>query len=306
MVRKPKFAYGILLAMMTMGADLQASSSGDARALKDRAREVLRHAMATEKGWVKVHAAEALLPVGDVGLVRGTFCTELTLGDDLPHRIGVWRVLAAASVSAEERAGWIRRIEEVFLQPTSPDRLQSVETLAKLRHVLTGRARDAANAMIRDASEADVVIAWWATALTGDKGAMRGLRDALASRDPVARQRAAYALRWLKVNDEQTLAALAIAANTEPPDTLSFPNLLSSALILRADATCFKAWQTNLERVVETGSAAARYEACQALMLSYEESDIPRLIPLLTDPHGDARIGAAWAIVTILNRNHGR
>src|SRR3954468_14975524 len=91
-------------------------------ALADRARAVLTADLAREKAFVKVHAAEALIALGEKDSPHRVFAAELPAANEMrPYRIGVWRVLAASSQSDAERAEWIARTEAVVLDPDTMD-----------------------------------------------------------------------------------------------------------------------------------------------------------------------------------------
>src|SRR5690348_12058384 len=72
--------------------------------LAERARTVLKIDLDRETAFVKVHAAEALIALGDKADPHRVFKAELPAANDQrPYRIGVWRVLAASSESTQER-----------------------------------------------------------------------------------------------------------------------------------------------------------------------------------------------------------
>ena len=99
--------------------------------LHRRAANVIRQVFDKEQQWVKVHAAEYLLSLGYPEGVNEGFGKELDLhGGEPQYRIGIWRVLARAANTEEERDEWIGKIHDVFKDPSSPDRLCAAETLA--------------------------------------------------------------------------------------------------------------------------------------------------------------------------------
>lgn len=271
-------------------------------ALAQRAHEVLTKALATESAFVKVHAAEALIALGKAEEPRRVFRAELPAANGVrPYRIGVWRVLAASSASPSERAEWIARTEAVFLDSTAMDRVHAIETLGKLGHAVAGPVRVAAEAMAKD-SGADAVFARWALHLAGDSTALPALVATLDSADPIARLRAAYVLRGLKIDDANSRAAVARTASREPPSAIGYTIILGAAVTLNADPKQTNAWVATLEQILADGNAGARYDACQTLMQRYTVADLPKLVPLLDHPEGDPRIGAAWAILHVTGR----
>lgn len=268
-----------------------------------RARAVLDEALATEKAFVKVHAAEALIALGEKDAPRRVFRAELPAANEVrPYRIGVWRVLAASSDSPPERVEWVARTEAVVLDPTAMDRLHAIESLGKLGHAPTGRVRAAAETMAKG-SDAEAVFPRWVLHLAGDRTALPAIVAALDSDDPIARLRAAYVVRWLNITDAATRTALARTAGREPSTTVGYTIILGAAVTLEADLKRTPGWVGTLEQIVESGAAGARYDACQTLMRRYTAADLPKLAPLLEHSDGDARIGTAWAILHVTGKS---
>jgi len=271
-------------------------------ALAARARTVLRQVVATDQTWVRVHATEALIAAGEGEAMRALFLRERPAIETTVYRIGVWRVLANTAHGTVERAEWIARIEQVFLDPAAPDRPQAVETLGKLRHRVTGKILETVRARAATGPEAEAIMPLWVLQLAGEPGAKARLTGALVSSDATVRQRAAYAVRWLHASDAAQRRTLAGAADTEPADSPAQAYLLSAALSLDAAPARTAAWQAKLEKVLMTGTAAARFEACQTLMHRFNLADVSRLAPLLDEAEPDTRVGAAWAILHVLAR----
>lgn len=274
-------------------------SEGGMDQAPSRARAVLDQIVAGERSWKRIHAAEALIAIGEGPSIRAIFSRDHAASDLSDYRIGAWRIRANTAESPDERSRWIGKIEEVFRDPASPDRLDAIESLSKLGFVVSGRTRAMVRTLAAEAPEGDALFAWWALALAGEPGALERMTASLASANGMARQRAAYALRWLRPRSPAILQALARAANAEPFDTDAYPYLLSAALLLNADPQYSAAWQAKLENVLATGETWARYEASQSLMPRYALADLPRLMPLLENPESDTRIGAAWSILYV-------
>jgi hypothetical protein len=271
-----------------------------AGALSDRAKTVLFRALTNEQGLVQVHAADALIAFGETEPVRRVFEAKLPIDGASPYCVGAWRVLAGSARSFEDRAVWIAKIEQVFLDSASGERVGAIESLCKVGHVVTGRTLATARTMATTATEADAIFALWALHLAGDRSAMSRIADALDSTVAVARLRAAYVLRWVGTTDPAVLKKLAKAADGERADMIDYTTLLGAALVLDADPAHVATWQARLERVLETGSADARSDACQSLMRRYTAADLHRIEPLLDHPEAEARIGAARAVLYVL------
>lgn len=261
------------------------------------ARALLHRIVAEDQTFVKIHAAEGLISAGEAEAVRKIFLAERPANEASPYRVGVWRVLASTAPSAAEREQWIGKVEQLFLDPAAPNRVQALETLCKLGHRVSGRSLDAVRVLAAGKDPADAVMALWSLQLAGEPGVLSRIAGALASGDPKVRLRAGYALRWLHPTDPAVLRALARAADAEQDGTISSPFILSAAVAADANPGRAAAWQGKLRQLLENGSADARFEACQGLMASFTPSDLPRLRALLDDPQSDTRIGAACGIL---------
>ncbi len=89
--------------------------------LKKAALEQLHSTLSSNFEWEKVHAAEFLLNLGYPENVYETFLKEEEQkGDEIYYRIGIWRVLAQASLKSEDKQHWIDSIASVFSSPNSP------------------------------------------------------------------------------------------------------------------------------------------------------------------------------------------
>ncbi len=284
----------LVCIMLTNSACAQAPTNP----LPARARAVLTAALQTEQAFVKVHAAEALIALGEKDEPRRVFLDELATGNDVrPYRIGIWRVLAGSAPSAAERAEWVARTEAVVLESRTIDRLHAVESLGKLGHGPTSAAVRAALKTMSQGSAAEAMFPYWVLHLTGDRTALPAIVAGLSSEDPVARLRAAFVLHWLNVTDAATRAALARTARDEPPTAIGHTIILCAAVALAADPSHTASWVAALEKIAAGGTAGARYHACQTLMLRASPTDLPKFAALLDHPEGDARIGGAWAIL---------
>src|SRR5690606_22576845 len=109
-----------------------ALSNGDSdEEMKKVGIEDLRQILGEQHEWVKVHAAEFLLQLGQPEGVKEAFVSENEqFGDKAPYRIGIWRVLAQAETSEQKKQRWVGKIKKAFLDPRGSDRLHAIETLA--------------------------------------------------------------------------------------------------------------------------------------------------------------------------------
>lgn len=299
--RLARGACAFVMFMSSIVSPAATAANPENAELRDRALAVLRGALATEQGWVRVHAAEALIAVGDGAHVREIYLRDLPALEQGPQRVGAWRVLAATAPTPAVQAAWLAKIEAAFLTDGAPDRLQAIESLCKLKSPVTGGALQRVRAM-SEGPDGEQPLACWALHLAGDRAAAGRITRMLTSADPAVRLRAAYALRWLKPKDSAILAALADAAERESPDSLARPFLLSTALSLRAEPAREAAWLQCADELIATGPTSARYELCQALIQRGTPGDARRYTLLFEQADGDARIGGAWRVLDLLRQ----
>lgn len=260
-------------------------------------QEVLRD----QKSWIQVHAAEALLAQGEHASVRAVFEDLDVAGTAAGYRIGVWRVLANASRTQDERTHWTQRIEQIAQDPAAPDRKQAIESLGKLAQPVSAACVAALQAFIGERSPEETVLAWWSLHHCGDPKAMVALRESLRRPELLARQRAAYVLRWIHPTDQATTAALAQAATDEPKGTLARTFIISAALALVAPHSDRAQWRQELESILfDSASTAARFEAAQSLAGVMTDADASRVRTLLDDPDADVRVAGAGLILSLL------
>ena len=276
-------------------------SAGAGEAPATRACAVLQDLAQSGTDWPRIHAAEALIALGEKASVEAQFHAAEPALARSPCRVGAWRVLACAAATPDDRRRWIAKIEAEFLDLGSSERTNALETLCKLGWRLDAREVAAARVLLEHSGPDDRNLLHWNLGLGGDPDALAALAAALASTDLELRGSAAYALRWLEPPDPATRRAVELAAGREPADTAAYPYIVSAALSLIPGSTHAAAWRRELERVIATGSAAARYEAAQALMLQYEAAHWPEalFVPLLDAPEADARIAGAWTILHV-------
>lgn len=260
--------------------------------------------MAENQNWIGIHAAETLAAFGQGLLMHERFLRDVAYAPARPHRVGIWRVLAATAPTAEERSKWTAMIEQVFLDADAPDRKQAIESLAKLGHPATGPVLAAVRIMASTPPSMNTVLPIWSLHHSGDDTALARLIQLLRSEDPTTRQRAAYALRWIKPGGKAVRTALTRATETEPAGT---PRLfiLCAAIALDADPGQRVRWQSELETLFFRGTPTGRYEAGLTLAPLCQAADLPRLETLLDDPDHDTRVAAASMILNLSQRMAG-
>ena len=301
-----RIVFGVIGAVGAISASSCALSSLNSPAqgeLARRAQATLVDVLERDDKFIKVHAAEILSARGEKDRVRGIFERELERNGTTPgYRVGIWRVLAGTARDDHERAQWIARISAAFLDPTATDRIGAIESLGKLGHRVDADVRRAALTIAESGSPSDGMFAWWALHLVGEPRALRNMVAGLSSAEPVARLRAAYAIRWERIRDANTLSALARAAGTEPRDAVGHAIITSAAFSLDADPSRSVEWRARLDEILTSGAPGDRYQACLLLSEKFSAGDLPRLTPLLDHENGDVRVGAATAILAVLER----
>lgn len=236
-----------------------------------------------------IHAAEALLELGDVAPVRAAFepqAQESTAG----YRIGVWRVLARCAGDESQRAQFVQRIRAALRDPAGQDRVHAMESLAKLKAPFADASERAMVEQIAKDSSPGAPFAAWRLAMAGDDGAVDRLADLLSSPDEVTRLRAAYALGQLSVQAPAARQALASALAREPASSSARPLTI---VALGGPA---------VRSLLNDGSAAARYHAASALAHSGDSRDAAALLPLIQDADPDVRGAAAFALLRLGQR----
>ena len=282
--------------------------------IKSQALEELRSVLQEQTGWVKVHAAEFLLWAGYPDGVKAVYQDEESHYSTVtPYRIGIWRVLAQAADTEEEKEGYIEKILEAFLDTAGADRIHASETLAKLE-----RSPAKANAEVTAAAlTSDVkALAWytrWAVAFDSADSRVRAkkaLLEQLSEEDPTARIIAAYSLRKIGGLSQSEWKTLSEAAAREPTTSPASVYLLSAALITADDAYGeTEKIYSSLRDFAQAPGKGERMEMCIALAEKGSENDIPLLVALLNNetPLGreeddaDVRAAAAFALLKIID-----
>lgn len=289
-------ASGLLLAV-------GCAAPGAIGSRREQLIRLLEQEMLSNRGWVRVHAAEALLDHGHSQAVAASFLPEADTAA-LPYRIGVWRVLARAAGTEGDRRDFCGRIRHIMIDPQSSDRLSAAESLGKLG-LVNPADRSVLEQWLLATDDATKTFALWVLALSSE-GSQRAederrLADLLESSDPAARLRAAFALGRLPTISSNSAQALAQRLAIEPADSPARLYLLAAALF-HADKGSPAA--LNLKRqltvYLDHGKPNEQLEAAVALGRRGTQDDVPALTKLLRSPEPDARIGAANGLLHLL------
>ncbi len=273
--------------------------------LREHCVETLRTVLAEEELWVKVHAAESLLALSYPQGVREAFTAELEkFGSEPEYRIGIWRVLARASVAVEEKAQWVHKIRDAFLDAEGPDRIHAVETLAKLGYAIPEEER-AAFLEATKGEERLATYAKWALAQS-DPTLVGMLAKSLASDSETERGIAAYGIRHLPELGEATRAALHKAlgeAEKNPPVPLHF---LGVGYVHADSIEQAEPLHELLLEYLQTGTKGEKYQVASVLGMRGGSEDLPALMALLEDVEADVQGAAAHALLRIERRQQKR
>ncbi len=272
----------------------------------------LRRALKNEVGWVKVHAAEALLALSYGDGVLDAFDRELRdHGSEPQYRMGIWRVLARAASDRTQRGKYVRDIVNSYWAPDCPDAVHALESLAKLGYVIPKGERQRWIDSQARLDQVGLPYLYWLLAISGDLESLQHLGELLGSADSRVRGRAAYALRHLSVSPPKGsepiwpgLVDTLAAAAGQSSDSTDRVYLVSAAFVVASknDEEQVRTLGSLVRSYVETGDRTQKYEAASALGVCGDQDDAPRIAALLDDPDADVRIAAAYAILRIDRR----
>ncbi len=264
---------------------------------RERCVQILRTALKGDAGfWMSVHAAENLLFNVYTEGVEDHF--RKLDSSDRRSIIGISRVLARANKKyAIEFEKHVNRIRDEFLDEDSPNRAGALESLGKLKY------KEHLPEIVHVAKEGGSDIrgmARWVLANSGNAEDEAYLAELLSSEEPLDYFYAAYALRFFDKIRPRTAELLEACYLRLAPDAPHRAYVVSSWYI---HASTEKKESVNKELLVYAlGEKRERYEMCEALSITGNNSDIPLLEKLLDDPEMDVRVSAANAILRIERR----
>ncbi len=316
--RKSVFYLFIIISFLL----LSGCNSSKKRFVSDTLREEtvnnLQSVLYGNSRWEKVHAAEFLLNLGYANNVYDIFIEEeKQKGDEYYYRIGIWRVLAQASLNPEEKQQWLDSIAKVFKNPKSPDQIHATESLAKLGVSPYTISAETTDSILNGTHNILWIYTLWGSAYTSVME-MSDVKTKLANvvaqkNEPTkVRRLAAYALRNLKEIGTLNWDLLINAACNEPDSSLAYSYILSSALVnIPKDSILSKRVQNcrvELEKIAGTPGIPGRYEALSALGEIGDNEHLP-LLSSLIENHGiklgnniDFSVAASNAILRIDRR----
>ncbi|WP_152266419.1 hypothetical protein [Agriterribacter humi] len=291
--------------------------------LKEESIEALRTVMRTQSEWVKVHAAEFLIWTGNAPGVKQAFLKELELFHEKPqYRIGIWRVLAQLSDSAEA-AQYKKQIVNAFLDTAGRDRIHAIETMAKLEMSplpdYPFETQDALKSSIKSLA----AYAYWAIAYTNTDSMQSAKKYFLgrlldANEDILQQRIAAYVLRNsgnLEMEDWDILQDRALALPAGAEAEISFLN--AALLTAPPEAKTGETYKKIFGRLLAFSSKkdkGVRMDIAAGLVVAGGEQHLPLLTGWMrnTDPTGvaaddaDVQASAAYAILKISGRMNNK
>ena len=278
-------------------------------ALREKALQELRTNLKTQNQWEKVHAAEYLLWLGYPQEVQQTFEEERQKFETLtPYRICIWRVLAQAAPTPEERGIWVDKILQAFLDQNGEDLIHAAETLAKLKvspweadSVITQNAIDGENKVLS-------TYTWWASLYSSGEAHQHSRDDffqLIHHDDARVRRIAAYALRHLDDLNAEEWYQLAEKALSESGTSEAKIYLLSAAVVTAPkDATRAEAYQTAWKELIQAKDAPGKAERAEMLAAMAEVgslADLPLLTALLNRENPIGESNTNTSITTLIN-----
>lgn len=252
-----------------------------------RALAVLREGLTSDQFWPSMHAAEGLSIAGEDLRVIEYLTPRLPLEKDDQQRCGLARELVRAGKPENARV-----MLEILAGENDYGHVHAAESLYKVKQIGDGKALD--RAFRQDKNKRLKLMAAGALAQFDRPDAMQYLREMLSDEDPQLYHVAAWILGV--IGDESDVPR--IRANIErAPDEL-MRAYQEHALALLGDESGKAALIRNLrskDPLVRT--YAANFAGDAGLVEA-----VPILAEMLDDPHLDARIRAAQAIVTLAKR----
>lgn len=268
----------------------------------DRALNELQEALKQQTGWVKVHAAEALLSLSHGEDVHAIYEEELSLhGNEPQTRIGARRILARTENTKENRDRHLTKLWQICCDPQSRDSIHAAEALAKLGYAIPEKDCSQFLALVQNTRGFGAPYRRWLQAVSGDEVNIRFLAELLDNHDADIRGNAAYALRHLAKLPRDVVTRLVNAATNER-DSAARVYLLSACFVTVAEEEQAKKFKEQLLPYLSTGTSSEKYEVTAAFAQRGSMDDVPFLTELLQDTDADVRVGAANAIMRIDRR----
>ncbi|MEO5804691.1 MAG: hypothetical protein ABIR24_14290 [Verrucomicrobiota bacterium] len=269
----------------------------DATAVRDKALKILRHELNSDSFWVKVHAAEFLINLGQAKEAETVFLKELeTKGNISIQRIGIWRVLARSAEAEQDRRRWTNQLRDNFVNREESDRSYALESLGKLNYQIRSSGDEEFTRTATNDVSLLGTMATWVLANSGVAEAEKSLVVFFNSPEVENRGMAAYAFRFRKSISPTVLEQLIKKAQTEKEKARIY---FVEAAFLHSRGEPHKELKKDVVTFLKHGTLKEQYEACSILALKGVAEDIPLLTRLLDSTDGDVRASAAHALLCL-------
>ncbi len=291
--------YSLLVFSTCLCAEASSGQNSANSTLKESMTAFLQHAMRQQAGWVKVHAAEALLNNDMPQGVQEPFIKELAT-DDPQYRIGVLRVLIQIpGVSQEQKQDYIIQIRSAFEDETGRARIHAIETLGKLNvHFRTKQSQDFASKV----GDGKAAYGRWVLANSKNQADLDYLLELLNSGDESEISHVGYAVRYMNSIDSKSFDKLEKSFNKLDKKSPARIYILSALCKHVKDVKTKKIFENQVQQYLLKGNNDEKKEACVALANLGDVSGISFLKHFFEkETNIDVKIFAAAAILKLLS-----
>lgn len=252
-------------------------------------------------GWVKVHAGEVWIELGEGDRIRRETLAALPEWEAGVSRVGAWRMLARSAPDWAERQRWVAKVAAVVLDESAEDRVQAIETLGKLGEAGSAEVQAVARGWAAGTDGRERFFGQFYLAANQDPAAARAIVDHLTAEDALLRLWVGFALSRVGATDPSVLRRLAQAAEAEAVDARGYAHLMVAALMLGADPDREAAWRQELTAAWPQLPANGRLEAVRVMRQWTTVEQALERRPELATTEGDARLAAGWLILHAVN-----
>ncbi len=259
--------------------------------------DFLRDALRQQKGWVKVHAAEALLQNNMPQGVNEIFTKELNT-DDPQYRIGVMRVLIKApDVPQTRKEEYIQQIRKAFDDKNGKARVHAAETLGKLGvHFRSKELSDFAEKV----GGGSAAYGRWVLANSNQQADLNYLTELLESEDKWEKANVAYSIRYMDSIDSQWLERLERCLAGLDEKSAARVYVLSALCKHVKDISKKQRLEQLVKHYLHNGNNDDKKEACVAIGNLKQQTDVPVLIDVFEkEANVDVKIFIADAFLKL-------
>ncbi len=300
----------VLIGIQALGCNKNKKSAVSS-ALKQTAKEKLQFALENSSEWEKVHAAEYILDLGYPNKVYDIFIEEeKQKRNEHYYRIGIWRVLHRAAITAEEKKQWLDSISRVYKKQTSPDCMHAAESLAKLKVSPRTISVKVTDSILKSDYNPMWLFTYWGTAYTSDKEMHRvenGLTNIILepNKSALVKKIALYALFTMKNMGVQNWDALLSKTLNEADSSRVYSGLLTCILANTPKDSLSCSRVLECRKILEKRIPSLQNQELSAVLNVYKdiatEEDIPLLTSFMDNRNTEVTMAAAHALLRIDN-----